>query len=316
MNGGFIPFWPRDASVTGRAVDTVTIAELALVGIILALVFGMMFTFVIRYYRGNAVPRRAKAPKSWRWEIGWTGATLVAFLGLFVWGANAYLYLYQPPHADLEIYVVGKQWMWKVQHPGGQREIDALHVPIGKTVRLVMASEDVIHSFYVPAFRVKRDVVPGTDEVMWFRTTELGRFRIECTQYCGLDHSRMTGVVYVMSPAAYAQWLDRQGVHESMAEQGEALFRHYGCSGCHTPGSSVHAPPLAGVYGSLVHLADGTTMRADERYIRDCILMPHKHVPAGYAPIMPPFSGQISEDDLMKLVAYIQSIAQKQEPQP
>jgi cytochrome c oxidase subunit 2 len=315
MKLGSLPFWPQDASVTGQRVDTITISELALVIVILLAVFGMMIAFVVRYRRGGKV-RRSRPPKTWIWEIGWTGATLVAFLGLFAWGAEAYLYLYRPPRADLEIFIVGKQWMWKVEHPGGQREIDALHVPLGKTVRLVLASQDVIHSFYVPAFRVKRDVVPGTYEVMWFKPTRLGRFRIECTQYCGTDHSRMTGAVEVMRAADYASWLDRQGTHESMAQQGEALFRRHGCSGCHTPGSTVHAPSLAGLYGSLVHLQSGETVRADDQYIRDCILFPHRHVPAGYPPIMPSFEGQLGEDELLKLVAYIQSLAPNPESQP
>jgi cytochrome c oxidase subunit II len=310
-----VPLWPTDASITGRTVDTITIVELILIAMILLFVFGMMLTFSVSYHRGSKVDRSVPA-KSWKWEIGWTSATLIGFLALFAWGAHAYLYLYRPPHADLEIYVVGKQWMWKVQHPGGQREIDALHLPLGKTVRVVLGSEDVIHSFYIPAFRVKHDVVPGTNEVFWFKPTKLGDFRIECAEFCGTGHAIMTGMVSVMSPADYGAWLDQQGVGSSLAQQGEALFRRYGCSGCHAPGSAIHAPSLAGLYGSLVHLQNGETVRADERYIRDSILLPRAQIAAGYAPVMPSFSGQIGEDDLMKLIAYIQSLAQDREIPP
>lgn len=303
-----LPFWPRAASVTARTVDTITIGELIVVALILLLVFGMMFTFVIRYRRGSKADRSHRVKKTWWFEIGWTGATLVAFLALFAFGAKAYLYLYQPPKADLELYVVGKQWMWKVQYAGGQREIDSLHLPLGKTVRVVLGSEDVIHGFYIPAFRVKRDVVPGTYEVLWFKPTELGDFRLECSQFCGTDHAKMTGAVHVLSPADYTAWLTSQNAGETLAEQGKALFRRYGCSGCHSARSTIHAPLLDGVYGSYVQLADGRSMLADERYIRDCILLPASQRVAGYPPVMPSFDGQIPEDDLMKLIAYIQSL--------
>jgi cytochrome c oxidase subunit 2 len=203
--------------------------------------------------------------------------------------------------------------MWKVEHPGGQREIDAMHIPVDKTIRVVMASEDVIHSFFIPAFRLKHDVVPGTYETIWFKAHKPGIYRLECTQYCGLQHATMQGKVVVMNGPDYAHWLTTQGVHESMAEQGEKLFRAHGCSGCHGANSTVHAPSLEGVFGSYVHLQDGSVRLADEAYLRDCILNPRSFTVAGYPPIMPDFSGQISESDLMKIVAYIQSLSGKQE---
>ena|SRR5579872_794274 len=305
----WIPFWPRTAAINGIVVDNLYIAEVAVCVLILAMVFGMMLTFGIRYRRGSTASRADRAKKSWYFEIGWTVGTLVAFLALFVWGAAIYVWLYKSPAGDIEIYAVGKQWMWKFQHPGGQREIDDLHIPVDKTIRLVLASQDVIHSFFVPAFRVKHDVVPGTYETVWFTPNKTGTFKIECTQFCGLQHATMTGDVTVLEPAAYAQWLTRQGVHESLAQQGEALFREQGCSGCHDTNSTVHAPTLAGLYGSLVHLQDGSVRRADEQYIRDCILLPRTFTVAGYPPVMPSFAGQLGEDDLLKLVAYIQSLA-------
>ena len=305
----WVPFWPETSAASGDTVDALFIAELALCAAILALVFGLIWVFCIRYRRGSPASRSAPAEKSWAIEIAWTGATLAGFLGLFVWGAGMYVWLYKPPQpADLELYVVGRQWMWKVEHPGGQREIDALHVPVGKNVRLVLASQDVIHSFFIPAFRLKHDVVPGTLETMWFRPTQTGSFALLCAEFCGTQHAHMGGQVVVMEPAAYAGWLANQGASQSLAQQGEVLFRKYGCSGCHGANSTVHAPLLAGLYGKLVHLSDGSVVRADERYIRDSILLPNKEIVAGYPPVMPSFAGQLGEDELMKLIAYIQSL--------
>ena len=310
----WIPFWPDTAALNGVVVNNLYIAELGLCGLIMAIVVGMMATFCLRYRQGSTASRADRVKKTWHFEIGWTTLTLIAFLVLFVWGASIYIWLFKTPLGDIEIYVVAKQWMWKFQHPGGQREIDALHVPIDKTVRLVMGSQDVIHSFYVPAFRIKRDVVPGTYETTWFKATKLGTYYIQCAQYCGTQHATMRGEVVVMAPAQYAAWLTSRGVNESLAQQGAALFRQYGCSGCHGPNSTVHAPDLVGLYGSLVHLQNGSTVRADERYIHDSIVTPNAQIPAGYsANVMPSFAGEISEDDLMKLVAYLQSIGSQQE---
>jgi cytochrome c oxidase subunit II len=306
----WIPFWPRTAAVNGDVVNALYIAELAVCGLILTTVVGMMFTFCVRYRAGSSASRAGLTEKTWEWEIGWTTATLVVFLIGFVWGAIVYIWLYQSPPGDLDVYVVGKQWMWKMEHPGGQREIDALHVPVGKTVRLVLASQDVIHSFFIPAFRIKHDVVPGQYETVWFKATKPGTYQLECSEYCGTEHAHMRGEIVVMDPAAYARWLREQGVHESLAQQGEALFREHGCSGCHdSSDSTVHAPTLVGLYGSLVHLQDGTTRHADDQYLRDCILLPRTFTVAGYPPVMPDFTGQLGEDDLVKLVAYIKSLA-------
>jgi cytochrome c oxidase subunit 2 len=309
----WIPFWPDTAAVNAVAVNNLYIAELIVSGLITATVVGMILTFGIRYRRGSDASRANLVQKTWRFEVAWTVATLVAFLLLFIWGAAIYIWLFQPPRADEEVYVVGKQWMWKVEHPGGQREIDALHVPVDKTIRIVMASEDVIHSFFVPAFRIKHDVVPGTLETIWFKATKTGVFRLECTQYCGLQHATMQGEVVVMSAPDYARWLTEQGVNESLAEQGADVFRAHGCSGCHDQGSTVHAPSLAGLYGTYVHLQDGSVRLADEAYIRDCILNPRTFTVAGYPPVMPDFEVQLGEDDLLKLVAYIKSLGTKRE---
>jgi cytochrome c oxidase subunit 2 len=308
----WIPFWPDTAAVNAVAVNNLYIAELGLSALIMATVFGMMLVFCIRYRRGSAASRADRVQKTWHFEIGWTTATLGAFLILFVWGAAIYVWLFKVPPSDEEVYVVAKQWMWKTQHPGGQREINALHVPVDKAIRVVLASEDVIHSFFVPAFRIKHDVVPGTLETIWFKPTKTGTFRLECTQFCGLQHATMQGDVVVLSGPDYARWLTQQGVHESLAAQGAAVFRAHGCSGCHDANSTVPAPSLAGLYGTYVHLQDGSVRLADEAYIRDCIVNPRSFTVAGYPPLMPDFAGQLGEDDLMKLVAYIKSLGKQE----
>ncbi len=308
----WIPFWPDTAAVNAIVVNNLYIAELGVSGLIMVTVVAMMLTFCIRYRKGSATSRADRVKKTWHFEIGWTVATLGAFLVLFVWGAAIYIWLYQAPRGDEEVYVVAKQWMWKIEHPGGQREIDALHVPVNETIRVVMASEDVIHSFFIPAFRIKRDVVPDTLETIWFKADKTGVFKLECAQFCGLQHATMDGEVDVLSGPDYARWLTEQGVHESLAEQGEAVFRAHGCSGCHGDNSTVHAPSLAGLYGTYVHLQDGSVRFADEAYIRDCILNPRSFTVAGYPPLMPDFAGQLGEDDLLKLVAYIKSLGKQE----
>jgi cytochrome c oxidase subunit II len=305
----WIPFWPDTAAINAISVNNLVIAEFALSALIMVTVLGMMVVFCVRYRRESNASRANLSEKTWHFEIAWTTATLGVFLVLFAWGAGMYVWLYQAPPGDEEVYVVGKRWMWKVEHPGGQREINELHVPVDKTIRLAMASEDVIHSFFVPAFRVKHDVVPGTIETLWFKANKTGSYFLACTQFCGLQHATMQGKVTVMSGPDYARWLTEEGVHESLAEQGAELFRAHGCSGCHSPNSTVHAPLLAGLYGTIVHLQDGSVRLADEAYIHDCILNPRSFTVAGYPPVMPDYSGQIEEGDVLKLVAYIKALA-------
>ena len=226
---------------------------------------------------------------------------------MYGWSLFLYAREESPPADAQTIYVVAKQWMWKVQHPNGVREINRLHVPLGVPVRLTMTSQDVIHSFYVPAFRVKQDVLPGRYTQLWFEATQLGTFRLFCTQYCGLDHAKMGGAVIVMRPPDYARWLRSNGAGTTLAARGAVLFRRSGCSGCHGANASVHAPDLDGLYGRVVHLADGSSVIADDAYIRDSILLPQKQVVAGYAPIMPSFQGQLGEEDLLALIAYFKA---------
>jgi cytochrome c oxidase subunit 2 len=302
------PFWPERASVYASQIDFLFISLLVIAGLTAGLVIFLLLFFANKYRHGSNADRTGTTKKTWRWEVGWTVASMLIFVGLAMWGADLYLHLYNPPPDALQIFVVGKQWMWKAQHPGGQREINELHVPVDQDVRLVLASQDVIHSFFVPALRIKQDVVPGRYETMWFRADKVGRYHLFCAEYCGTDHAHMGGWIVVMNRRDFADWLQAQGGQGTLAAQGAQLFRRYGCSGCHETGGTVRAPQLEGLFGSPVPLSDGSVVIADERYVRDSILDPKAQVAAGYAPVMPTFAGQISEDDLAKLVAYIQSI--------
>lgn len=306
------PWWPDAASDYARQIDFLFGSLVVIAALTSGLVFFLMLFFANKYRHGSNADRSGTTKKTWRFEVSWTVATLLIFVGLAVWGGSIYVHLYNPPENALQIFIVGKQWMWKAQHPGGQREINELHVPVGQAVRLVLASQDVIHSFFIPALRIKQDVVPGRYETMWFRADQVGRYHLFCAEYCGTDHAHMGGWVTVMAPRDFSNWLRIEGGQMSLAAQGERLFRSYGCSGCHEPGGTVRAPRLEGVFGSPVPLSDGSVVIADERYVRDSILNPKNEVAAGYAPVMPTFAGQIGEDDLAKLVAYIESIG----PQP
>ena len=305
------------ASANAPEVDHLLLALLAISAAVLALVFGLMLLYIVKYRAGSGVDRGTIAQKTWRLETGWTIATLAVFFGLFVWGADIYVRLFQPPSGALKIYVIAKQWMWKAEHPGGQREIDAVHLPIGRPIELVMTSEDVIHDFSVPAFRIKHDVLPDRYETLWFTVDRPGTYHLYCTQLCGTSHAKMVGEIVAMRAPDYQGWLEQNGAADTLAEAGKTLFMRYGCSGCHggngaggsQSGSTVRAPRLAGLYGSHVPLSDGTVVPADDRYIRDSILMPEKQLVASYAPVMPSFAGQIGEEDLLKLIAYIKSLA-------
>jgi cytochrome c oxidase subunit 2 len=305
----WIPLWLPGETDHASAVDLLFAGLLTSSVLVIVLLFFLLLRFAVHYRAGNAgADRDHRIKKTWHWEVSWTVATLVAFLLLFVWSAQLYLRLGDAPADAMPIYLVGKQWMWHVQHVGGQREINELHLPLGPAVRLVMSSQDVIHSFFIPAFRIKHDVVPGATETLWFRPRKPGVFHLFCAEYCGTDHSRMTGRIVVMEPAEFAQWLAQQDVSGTLAANGERLFRQLGCSGCHGAGSSVRAPALDGLYGRAVPLSDSTIEVADERFIRDSILKPRSRVVAGYEPLMPSYEGRISEDELVSIVAYIKSL--------
>ncbi|MFH1555045.1 MAG: cytochrome c oxidase subunit II [Pseudomonadota bacterium] len=307
MTGG-LAGWASQASAHAASVDRLMGGFSIMVLLLSAPVFVLMAWFAVKYRRGRAADRAHPVNSSTWMEVSWAIIPFLLTLAFFVWATKLYADLYTPPASALEIDVVAKQWMWKFQHPGGQREIDELHVPANQPVKLTMASEDVIHSLYIPALRVKQDVVPGRYTSLWFQANKPGIYHLACAEFCGTDHSVMGGRFIVLSAADYAAWLARSNVDETLAVAGAVLFRTRGCSGCHGPASTVHAPPLAGLYGAPVPLEDGSIVTANDQYIRDSILLPQSQIAAGYPHIMPTFQNILSEEEVLKLVAYIKSL--------
>jgi cytochrome c oxidase subunit 2 len=298
-----------EASDTARRVDIAFVSVLAISATILLILTVLVIVFAIRYRRGSSA-RRGALPKVFRHEleIGWTVAT--AFLAIFIfwWFVGG---MYFPPRVlphQLEIHVVAKQWMWKVEHPDGAREIDALHIPINTPVRLVMTSQDVIHSFYVPAFRLKQDVLPVISTELEFTPTELGTFHLFCAEFCGAQHSRMTGEVVVMTQPQYADWLHQQPRGDSLVRDGESLYDKFGCGACHAPQSRIQAPKLGALAGSTVRLSTGANIVADDAYIRRSIADPRADIVAGYEPIMPSYAAYVDGSEMDALVAYVKSL--------
>jgi len=304
MSGELLLF-PPSASTAATHLDRLMLALTLLMSTVIVIVGALLVVFCIRYRRGARAPRANAPSRSRRIELIWSTGPLLVFLGIYAWAAHDFLELARVPADAMPVFVVAKQWMWKLEHANGRREISELHVPVGRPVRLTMTSQDVIHSFYVPAFRIKQDVVPGRYTTLWFEATQTGEYDLFCAEYCGTQHSLMRGRIVVMSPADFAAWLDRGTQQPSMAQRGFALFRSYGCDGCHGANSSVHAPKLDGVAGRTVALADGRNITADDTYLRDSILLPARDVVAGYAPIMPSYAGQIDEADLMAIIRYL-----------
>jgi cytochrome c oxidase subunit 2 len=303
-----IPFFPKEASTIAAQTDDLYFFLLGLSAFVLAIVFLPMIYCLFKYRRGKIANREPLKVSTTKIEVTWTIIPTIIAMGLFGWGAKIYFDEEVPPANALQINVVGKQWMWKIQHQEGNREINSLHIPVNRAVKLTLASEDVIHSFFVPAFRIKQDVVPGRFTTEWFQPDRVGTYRFYCSEYCGAGHSKMQGMVYVMPQAQYEAWLARGRPQNTLAQAGEKLFREFGCSGCHVDNSAIHAPPLEGLYEHLVPLSDGTFVRADDKYLRDSILLPKSQIVAGYQPLMPTYEGRITEDNLLQVIAYIKSI--------
>lgn len=299
---------PERASNHAVSVDALFYTLLITCGLVTFGVVAAILTFCIRYRLG-ADANRARSDQTSTWlEITWTSATFLVFVAIFIWAGVVYFRLYNPPVDAEEIHVVAKQWMWKTQHANGRREINELHLLINQPVKLVMTSQDVIHDFFVPAFRTKQDVLPGRYTAEWFIPTKIGRYHLYCAEYCGMDHSRMGGWVEVMEPLAYSRWLAETSESESIVAAGQRLFIARGCSGCHAPQSAVRAPLLNGIFRKPVALADGSVIIADDQYLHDSILLPNKQITAGYQPLMPTYQGQLSEEELMQLIAYLKSL--------
>jgi cytochrome c oxidase subunit 2 len=302
------PLWPAGASTNAGDVDALFIFLLVVTGLVTVAVFIMVIYFAAKYRRQKGVDAE-QIEGSTALEITWSVMPLGVFLVIFAWGAIVYFHERTPPQGATEVYVVAKQWMWKLQHEGGQREINALHVPVGRDVKLIMTSQDVIHSFYVPAFRIKQDVLPGRYSYTWFHATKAGTYHLFCAEYCGTQHSGMIGEVVVMEPVQYESWLSGGPASGSLAQNGEALFQQLGCTTCHRSDVQGRGPNLVGVFGKPVALEDGRTVIADEDYVRESILNPTAKVASGFKPIMPTFQGIVSEEQLNQLVAYVKSLS-------
>ncbi|HEY2708521.1 MAG TPA: cytochrome c oxidase subunit II [Caulobacteraceae bacterium] len=313
MNG-HLPFWPVAASEHAAKVDALTFWFTLLIVALTAPVFILITVFAFRYRRGSGADRTHRPSGNVLVETSWMVIPFLLALGFFAYAAKLYLDLGQPPANSIVIDVVAKQWMWKFEHPGGQREIDDLHVPAGRDVRLSMISQDVIHSFFVPALRIKQDVLPGRYTSLWFNADRPGVYDLRCAQFCGMDHSLMIGRLVVLSPAQYASWLAEAGGSGDLTSQGKASFDRLGCSGCHAPQSQLRAPSLQGIYGRPAPLEGGRVVIVDDQYLRDSILDPSRDVAAGYQPVMPTYAGEVSQDDLAKLVAYIRSLGDEPAP--
>jgi cytochrome c oxidase subunit 2 len=303
-----LPLFPVEASTMAGKVDALYFFLVAVSAFFVIVIAALVIFFSIRYRRRAHDDVGGKVVPSLALELTWTIIPLGLGLVMFAWGANVYFSEARPPAETLDIYVVGKQWMWKFQHLDGQREINELHVPVGRAVRLTGTSEDVIHSFFVPAFRLKADVIPGRYTTLWFNATKIGRYHLFCAEYCGTKHSGMIGTIIVMAPPQYEAWLAGGGGEGSMSSQGQKAFQDLACITCHRADGQGRGPVLDGVYLSKVSLDNGQIVVADEAYIRESILSPSAKIVAGFQPIMPTFQGLVSEEQLLALIEYIKSL--------
>jgi cytochrome c oxidase subunit 2 len=289
-------------------VDNLYFFLIAITVFFATLIALLVVVFAVKYRRRHPAEVGAAITGSVPLELMWSIVPFGIGMVIFAWGANVYFDIYRPPDETLQIYAVGKRWMWKFQHIDGQREINELHVPVGRPVKITATSEDVIHDLYFPAFRVKTDVIPGRYQSLWFNATKAGEYHLFCAEYCGTKHSGMIGRVIVMEPAAYQAWLGGGGGEMSMSARGQQAFQELACHTCHADDAAGRGPSLRGLFGSQVKLADGATAVADEAYLRESILNPQAKLVAGYQPLMPTFQGLVNEETLMGLIEYIKSL--------
>ena len=309
-----MPLYPEQASNFAPNVDALMAYITAVCLFFAVAITAAIILFFFKYHRKSSGDIGVPIHGDSRLEALWLVIPAVLALTMFAGGAVIYVQFRHPPLDTLDIYVIGKQWMWKSQQPNGLKEINELHVPIGRDVKLIMASEDVIHNFSIPAFRTKMDVVPGHYNTMWFRPTRAGRYHFFCSQYCGTNHAIMGGWVTVMEPSEYAAWLSgSSSAATDPVVAGEKLFAEKACTTCHYPDGKGRGPSLNGLYGKKVQLADGSTVTADDAYIRESILNPNAKIVAKYQPLMPAFQGQLTEEQLLSLMSYVKSL-QAQSP--
>jgi cytochrome c oxidase subunit 2 len=302
------PLFPEQASTLAPRVDNLYFFITSVSAFFALVVTVLIIIFAIKYRRRHVDEIGAPIHGSLALELIWTGIPFILAMVMFVWGASVYFAIARPPDETLDIYAVGKQWMWKFQHREGQREINTLHVPVNTPVRMVITSEDVLHDLYLPAFRVKMDAIPGRYTQLWFTATKLGTYHLFCAEYCGTKHSGMIGSVTVMPLDEYQTWLSGGPTEGTLAQVGEKLFTQLACVTCHAAGDQQRGPVLNGLFGSQVKLANGETVTANNDYIRESILNPQAKIVAGFPPIMPTFQGQVSEEQLLALTEYIKSL--------
>lgn len=305
---------PEQASAFAAQVDYLIWVLTGLSVFFTVLVVGLVVFLSIRYRKGTKVDRYLESPDHTGLELTWTIIPTIMALAVFVWAAWLFGIYAQVPEGAMEINVVGKQWMWHIQHPNGRREVNQLHVPMGRPVKLTMTSQDVIHSFFLPSLRTKMDVLPGRYTTQWFNATKPGVYRLFCAEYCGTEHSRMVGTIVIQTPEEYEKWLttgnvDSAGPPES---QGEKLFAKLGCVTCHMSGDLTRAPRLHGIFGKDVQLQSGETVQVNEEYLQESILVPTAKLVTGYSPLMPTYKNQVSQDDIQSLIAYIKSLKDQQ----
>ena len=305
------PFFPQQASEQAGQVDALYFFLIAVTGFFAVLIAVLVTVFAVKFHRRHGDEVGEAIHGSLVLELLWTFIPLGITMVMFVWGAQVFFHITRPPKGAMEIFIVGKQWMWKAQHMDGAREINELHVPLGRPVKLVMGSEDVIHSFFIPDFRVKADVVPGRYNTLWFTATKTGKYHIFCTQYCGTKHSAMIGTVTVLDPSDYQAWLSGGAAGGTMAENGAKLFADLSCNTCHLENGQGRGPVLKGVYGKQVLITGGQIVTMDDAYIRESVLQPQAKVVSGFQPIMPTFQGLVTEEQLLQLIAYIKSLSEQ-----
>ena len=302
------PLFPEAASTIAPRVDALYLFLVGLTAFMTILIAALVVIFMVKYKRRDPNSIGARIHGGMALEIIWSIIPLVIVLGIFVWATGLFFDIARPPAETMNIYATGKQWMWKFQHLDGQREINELHVPVGRKVKMIMTSEDVIHDLYVPAFRVKADVIPGRYSHIWFEATKAGEYHLFCAEYCGTKHSGMIGRVVVMEPDDFQAWLSG-GVQEgSLASAGNKLFQDLACNTCHRPDAQGRGPVLQNLFGKTVTLASGENVVVDEAYIRESILTPSQKVTAGFQPVMPTFQGLVSEEGILQLIEYVKSL--------
>jgi cytochrome c oxidase subunit 2 len=308
MRSSVPALFPEVASTMAGRVDALYLFLIGLSAFFSILIAVMVVVFMVKYKRKDPHEIGARIHGGMALEITWSVIPLLISLGIFVWAAQIFFAMAKPPAETMNIYVVGKQWMWKFQHMDGQREINELHVPVGRPVKLIMTSEDVIHDLFFPTFRVKADIIPGRYSHIWFEATKAGTYHMFCAEYCGTRHSGMIGQVVVMEPDAYQAWLTSGAQEGTLASAGGKLFQDLACNTCHRADTEGRGPSLQNLYGRTVSLQNGGQVVADEAYIRESILMPSAKITAGYQPIMPTFQGQVSEEGLLQLIEYVKSL--------